>query len=55
MTEYSPRGAVRTTKEPMTGLYDVVVSVHENPRSYLVRFTGLQQVFYTADELQAWA
>ena len=54
MEKFKIGEGVTVTSGGMKGLYGVVVWYNEKDSTYLIRFTGQQQLFYTVDQIKYW-
>lgn len=54
MEKFNIGDGVTVTDGPMKGLYGVVVWYNEKDSTYLIRFTGQQQLFYTVNQIKYW-
>lgn len=54
MRKYNVGDGVRVTDGPMQGIYGVVVWFYEKQDKYLVRFSGLQQMYYDEEQILPW-
>ena len=54
MTTFDIGAGVRVKDGPMQHQYGTVVYFREDDGTYLVRFSGAQQMYYPAEELEPW-
>lgn len=54
MTTYKTGNWVTALDGPMKGIAGIVIHHDKKRGKYLVRFTGMQQLFYTDQEIVPW-
>lgn len=54
MNKFKTGEGVTVISGPMKDLYGIIVWYNEKDSTYLVRFTGQQQLYYTEDQIKYW-
>lgn len=47
--------SVTVINSPFKGIYGVIVFYDKRQEKYLIRFSGQQQLYYSADEIILWS
>lgn len=52
--KYSLGDQVKVEEGPMKGIPGIVIYIDAKRDRYLLRFTGMQQVYFTEDQIHPW-